>query len=197
MIRMKDTIGAASLNADGQSYPVVNGVLEVPPHAVKHALRHGFLLLEGGKPVTDDNLEAAIAAASAPIVVSLLLQAPEGVASANFDGSEFPVDEKGQVSVPASAVSALARLGFTLVASDEEPKPAPANTVPLTAVEPTQEELDAAAAKLEAEKAKPFDPEAATDDELKAWLKERDITVVGPNRERMINAIKKQLAPKE
>lgn len=179
MIRLRAPKNVASLSVDGSQYNVRDGVIELPPAALRHAIRQGFELLDG-QGITEDNIDAAIAKSQQSYVVRLKLEAPEGVASAVVDGEQYEVVD-GLVDVPASAVSHLARLGFRLHVEHE----------------------DAPLPVLNAKFAPPvvdgeFNVDAASDDDLKKWLKDHDISVIGPSRERMIAAIKKQLeTPKE
>lgn len=220
MIRMKATTPVASLTIEGANYKVENGVIEVPPGAVRHALAHGFLLTDNGQIVTEDNLETVMARVSAAVELdtTAIMLAPPSVASAVFDGEQYQV-ENGHVEVPKSAVAALTRLGFKkiddvavaqreargahptfaeYVAAGYAPESYPPRGYEAVDDADYQAELVRRADPVELTEAdKSFNPDAATDDELKTWLKDHKVRVVGASRERMIAAIKKQLEPKK
>lgn len=119
MIPMKAPPGYLSLSVDGTQYNVRDGVIEVPPTAIRHGLRHGFQLLtrlsaEETLRRLDDHEAVVNAAASYELVT---MRAPEGYLSAVVDGEQYQVVE-GVVKAPSSARHQLTRLGFEFLAAE-------------------------------------------------------------------------------
>jgi hypothetical protein len=117
MIPMKAPDHVKSFSYDKTQYPVVEGVLNVPPTVVAHALKHGFKLL-GSQNAEEQyklDLPGAIAKAQAAIPL-ILMKAPENVKSAVVNGEQYNVRPDGTVAVPAGAEVHLKRHGFEKIA---------------------------------------------------------------------------------
>jgi len=114
MIPMRAKPNVASFSVGGVQFPVVNGVVQIPPPYVKHALAHGFKLLEGqnADELIAGDLEAALAKAQAAIPVRGL-QVKKDMASLNIDGVSYKPDDSGYVEVPEDKVGIAKMLGCT------------------------------------------------------------------------------------
>lgn len=112
MIELKAPQGVKSFSVAGTQFPVVNGVLSVPPTHVKHAVAHGFKLLssQNGDELVRQDIEAAIAKAAAAIPLRGVTL-PKGYKSLAIDGVQYTADDTGYVSVPETALPHAKALG--------------------------------------------------------------------------------------
>lgn len=114
MIPMRAPLGVLSLAVAGQTIPVVNGIAQIPPPHVRHALAHKFELLDT-KNVDDivrGDIEEALKKAQAAYTVSAF-QAREGMKSLSIEGVNYAVGEDGYVTVPSNHAGIAQLLGCT------------------------------------------------------------------------------------
>lgn len=131
MIPMKAPPNVLSLSIGGSQFPVVNGVVQVPPPYVKHALAHKFLLLDdkNADELIASDLEAALSKAQAAIPVRGM-QAKPGMKSLVLEGVPYTIGDDGYVEVPENVEGIATLLGCkpTGLRKVDDPKaPSPFN----------------------------------------------------------------------
>ncbi len=123
MIPMKAPQNVLSLSVGGSQFPVVNGVVQVPPPYVKHALAHKFRLLDAqnADQLIESDVEAALAKAQAAIPIRGLKAKP-GMKSLVLEGQTYTVGEDGYVEVPENVAGVAMLLGC----KEDKVRPRPA-----------------------------------------------------------------------
>lgn len=124
MIPMRAPRDVLSLSVGGSQFPVVNGVVQVPPAYVKHALAHKFLLLDGGNAdeLIASDLDAALRKAQAAIPVRAFIARP-GTKSLMIEGTSYPVAEDGYVALPETHTGIAQILGCKPAAMRKDDDP--------------------------------------------------------------------------
>jgi hypothetical protein len=112
MIPMRAPRNVLSFSVAGAQFPVVNGVVQVPPPYARHALAHGFKMLEGGNAdeLIASDLEAALTKAQASIPLRGM-KAKTGMKSLMIEGTSYVVGDDGYVEVPANMEGVAILLG--------------------------------------------------------------------------------------
>jgi hypothetical protein len=140
MIPMKAPQNVLSLSVGGSQFPVVNGVVQVPPAYVKHALAHKFLLLDGknADELIASDFEAALAKAQAAIPI-VGLKARDGMKSLSIEGTIYTVGEDGYVEVPSNVAGVAKLLGCSDAPVRAKAAPAKASEQPGKGAAPASE----------------------------------------------------------